>query len=132
MSGLRDRRVRIYGYSNAGGDGFASAAYTFRQERWASVSQVVSQKAVVGTAPETRTDVVMDFDPSVDVRQNDLLDDGADRYFARGITLDRNPPALIVRGEKISTEAFTKLNVPDYTAASALDEPAYDLSILES
>jgi len=131
---LRDRRVRIYGYSNAGGDGFISAEYTFRAERWASVSQVVSQKAIVGTAPETRTDVVVDFDPSVDVRPNDLLEDAVtlERYFARGITINTNPPALIARGEKLTTEVFSKLNVANYAAPGALDEPAYVPSILES
>ncbi len=129
---LRDRRVRIYAYSNSGGKGFVSAKYTFRDERWASVSQTGGSKAILGTAPEEHSDVVFDFDPSVTVETNDLLVDGDDRYFSRGITLQRTPQAKIVKGEKLSKEVFSKLDIVDWTAPNALEPPTYDESVVES
>lgn len=128
---LRDRRVRIYDYSNSGGSGFPSAKYTFRAERWASVSQTGGAKAIVATAPEEKSDAVFDFDPSVDVETNDLLVDGADRYFAQTRSTQHQPPALIVKAVKISTEVFKKLDV-NFTNPNALDEPVYDASVVES
>lgn len=128
---LRDRRVRIYGYSNSGGDGFASSKYTFRDERWASVSQSGGGKQILGTAPEEHSDVVFDFDPSVTVETNDLLVDGDDRYFARGIDVQRTPAAKIVKGERLSREVFSKLDV-DWNAPDPLEPPTYDESVVES
>lgn len=129
---LRNRRVRIYGYDNSGGDGFVSSRYTFRDERWASVTQVSSDKRQLGTAPETTTDAVFDFDPSVTVNANDLLVDGDDRYFARGITVQGTPSAKVVRGQKLSLEVFQKLDIVDYSVPTALDDPTYDDSVVES
>ncbi len=121
--------MRIYGYDNSGGAGFVSSRYTFRAERWASASQTGGGKSIVGTAPEEKSDIVFDFDPSVDVRTNDLLVDGTSRYFARGITTQHRPPALIVKGETISREVFLKLDVSD---PSPMPTPVYDLSVVES
>ncbi len=129
---LRDRRVRIYGYSNSGGEGFASDLYTFREERWASVSQTTGRQVILATAPEDRSDAVFDFDSSVDVLSNDLLIDGDDRYFVRDISLDRSPRALIVKGQKLSREVFSALQIVDWTAPGALDPPTYGDSVLES
>ncbi len=129
---LRDRRVRIYAYSNTGTAGFVSAQYTFRDERWASVSQTGGAKTIAGVAPEERSDATFDFDPSVTVDENDLLVDGSDRYFARGRSTQHHPTALIVKAERISKEVFEKLVVVDPTAPNRLDAPTYDASVVES
>lgn len=132
MSSLRDRRVRIYGYENSGTAGMVSARYVFRAERWACVSQRGARKEIIGTAPVSKVDAVVDFDPNVDVRPDDLLVDGTERFFARGITLQRIPPARLVNAERIVEEVFTALEVVDPTAEDRLDDATLVDSVVES
>lgn len=131
---LRDRRVRIYGYENSAGQGLVSSRYVFRVERWALVSQVRGMKVVIGAAPNSKVDAIVDFDPAVDVRANDLLVDGDDRYFARGMTLQRQPPARLVGAERISEEVFSSLTVEgdDWAAPTTIDDAEYSASVVES
>lgn len=138
MSGLRDRRVRIYRYEDAGGGGFPSAKYTFSSERWAAVNQrsALEVAAAPGTGGENIHGVI-DFAPLTDVRYNDLLIDGSvdtgDRYYARGITQHRNPDAMLVTVERVKREQYLKLNIAEAeNIADGSVSQAYDPSVVES
>ena len=131
---LRDRRVRIYRYENSGGQGLVSARYVFSTERWASIVQVAATKQIVGIAPNEKISAVMDFDPAVDVQQNDLLVEGSDKYFVRGRREQRTPPALLVGAELITEEVFQALTVEDddWTPPVDVDDATYSTSVVES
>lgn len=132
MSALREQRARIYGYDDSGTEGFVSGRYTFRAERWALVVQRGGRKEIIATAPESKTDAIIDFDPHVDVRKDDLVVVGDDRYFLRGSTVQRTPPAQLWNAERISEEVFQKLVIVDPDDPDALDDATYDESVVES
>jgi hypothetical protein len=133
VSALRTRRVRIYRYAEAGGDGFASATYTFDTERWAAITVTAAREVAAGGAPAPTLDTVLDFALATDVRYNDLLIDGDARYFARGVIDQRAPDARLVRAERVPREVYETLVVVD--AEDIEDGPiedAYTDSVAES
>lgn len=135
MSQLRDRRVRIYRFEDIGQGGFPSPKYTFDTERWAAVVHKTSREVLATPAPAQTIDAVLDFALQTDVRYNDLLIDlvGGERYFARGVTDQRNPDARIVSAERVPREVYATLNVDlAGTEIDTIVTDGFDPSVLES
>lgn len=119
---LRDRRVKIYRHEDSGGQGLVSARYVFSSERWALLVERSAHKAIVGAAPNEKIDAAFDFDPAVSVEQNDLLVEGSAKFFCRGRTVQRNPPALVVFAERISEEVYQSLTIADASYSTSIVE----------
>lgn len=130
MSGLRDRRVRVYTYSNTAEQGLVSARYTFRAEYWATLSELRGRKQQLGDAPNTKVDGVLDFDAQLTINDNDLfIVDGTLKFFARGSVVNHARMSRLVNVERIAEEVFTGLDVDGW---SDPDDATYSTSIVES
>ena len=71
--GLRDQRVRIYTYSDAGSDGFAASRYTFSVERWGRFELPSGREQTLAGKADKQLDGVVAFADEVAVTIHDLL-----------------------------------------------------------
>lgn len=83
--GLRDQRVRIYGYASTSDEGVPGAVYEYRETRWARLEAPTGREVTVGMQAAHRVDAVLALADEADVRANDLILLGADRYLVRAV-----------------------------------------------
>lgn len=81
-AGLRDQRIRVYSFSNATGDGWATSGYQYLGEYWGRVDAPTVTEATVGGQAEHIAQAVVTFHRGVALAHDDLLKSLRDsRYY---------------------------------------------------
>lgn len=82
---LRNQRLRLYAYSNAGTNGVPDERYTFTAERWGRLTPLGAKQFTVGEQAEHTVNATAEFADEVAVPDNGLLTYNGATYFIRGV-----------------------------------------------
>ena len=83
--GLRDRRIRIYGYTSVEDEGVSQSLYVYRETRWGRRASPTGREATVGLQASHVVDAVFVFHDEATLDPDDMLIDGDERFLVRAI-----------------------------------------------
>jgi hypothetical protein len=113
-AGKRDQRVRVFAFSNATADGWATSGYSYAGEFWAQVSAPTMREVTVGGQGEHVVDAVFSFIRDVVLELGGLLKAQGRYYKITGL-----PPLVRTSNERTAFATY----VDDAQALAITGEP---------
>ncbi len=72
-TGLRDQRIRVFGYNSTGSDGWASSEFPYVGEYWGRLEPAGGREATIAAQAQQKVDAVAVFDINVEVQRDGIL-----------------------------------------------------------
>lgn len=110
--GLRDTRIRLYAYSDAGSDGLAVPTYTYQRTVWGRKEPPTGREAPVGERLEQTVEAVVVLSDRVAVPPRALVKVGGQCYKAMAVLPRRLGAEQELRCVTADAAAFTIVGDP--------------------
>lgn len=110
--GLRDQRVRVYGYDNGGDEGRVSETYPYVGEYWARVTAPSGREATIAAQAEEVVDALVFFSDEVTVPGDGILKLGPIVYKVLSTSPARMGREIVARVAHAESATFVLTGEP--------------------